>query len=205
LNGVFFVNNLRSRFSLAARIIFMGVIVSSCAKDFSLSNNKEVQPVAAVTPQPPVPTKPPVENTGSLNAVAQAAQKAGITDCLGRINQVSNFLTTGAQQSGASLSVSPQTPNEHTASIAFEIKSPQVLSYASADFAPLATGCGGTYEAVTHWQNSCKEVASKGYAQLKFVGVIQNSILLLEGGPQLRVFLMPAGKGCVAIKKEVVY
>ncbi len=180
----------------------MGIMVSSCAKDFSLLNDSNT-PAPATTPAAKTPA--PVAPTGPLNAVAQAAQKAGVNDCLGRINQVSNFLTAGSQQSGASLSVSPQVPNEHTASIAFEIKSPQVLSYASADFAPLASGCGGTYEAVTHWQNSCKDVASKGYAQLKFIGVIQSSILVLEGGPQLRVFLMPAGTGCVAIKKEVVY
>ncbi len=181
----------------------MGIMVSSCAKDFSLINDGEVPPPAAAAT--PVAKTPSVANTGPLNNVAQAAQKAGVVDCLGRINQVSNFLTTGAQQSGASLTISPQTPNERMTSIAFEIKTPQVLSYASADFAPLTTSCGGTYEAVTHWQNNCKDVASKGYAQLKFIGVIQSSILVLEGGPQLRVFLMPAGTGCVAIKKEVVY
>lgn len=196
------MNNLLSRFSVTASVLVMGIMVSSCAKDFT-SNDKEILPAATTTP---TAVKKPVEVPAQLNPLAQAAQKAGVTDCLGRINQVSSFLTTGAEQSGASLTISPQTPNEHTTSIAFEIKSPQVLSYASADFAPLAVGCGGTYEAVTHWQNSCKDVATKGYAQLKFVGVIQKSILVLEGGPQLRVYLMPAGKdGCVAIKKEVVY
>jgi hypothetical protein len=188
------------RFSLTVSIIVMGIMVSSCA---SVPNDKDSSQTATTTPT--AAKKPQVEIPAQLNAVAQAAQKAGVNDCLGRINQVSGFLTTGAEQSGASLTVSPQTPNEHTSSVAFEIKSPQVLSYASADFAPLANGCGATYEAVTHWQNSCKDVASKGYAQLKFIGVIQSSILVLEGGPQLRVFLMPAGKGCVAIKKEVVY
>jgi hypothetical protein len=197
------VSNLISRFSLMASIFSMSIMVSSCAKDLGLSgNDSQPSPVPAAT----APTaKKAVENSGPLNSVAQAAQKAGITDCLGRINQVSNFLTAGAKQSGASLSVAPQKPNENLSSLAFEIKSPQVLSYASADFAPLANGCSASYEAVTHWQNSCKDVATKGYAQLKFIGAIQGNILVLEGGPQLRVFLMPAGNGCVAIKKEVVY
>jgi len=196
------VNNLISRVSLPASILCMGLMVSSCAKDFKSPFNNDEPPAPAAAP---VAKKAPVENTGPLNSVAQAAQKAGVVNCLGRINQVSNFLVAGAQQSGASLMIPPQAPNDRVASIAFEIKSPQVLSYASADFAPLATSCGGTYEAVTHWQNNCKDVATKGYAQLKFIGVIQSSILVLEGGPQLRVFLMPAGTGCVAIKKEVVY
>lgn len=178
----------------------MGLMVSSCAKDMKSPFNDEPPPVKA-----PVAQKPPVQNPGPLNSLAQMAQKAGVVDCLGRINQVSNFLVAGSQQSGASSIISPQAPNERMTSIAFEIKTPQVLSYASADFAPLANGCGGTYESVTHWQNSCKDVATKGYAQLKFIGVIQSNILVLDGGPQLRVFLMPAGTGCVAIKKEVVY
>ena len=201
------MNNLLSRFSLTASVLVTGLLLSACAKDFTLSDDKGTPPTAATTTTPTqtVAKKPPAENPGPLNAVAQAAQKAGLTDCLGRINQVSNFLTAGAQQSGASLSISPQAPNERMASLAFEIKSPQVLSYASADFAPLPSGCSATYEAVTHWQNNCKDVATKGYAQLKLIGAIQNNILVLEGGPQLRVFLMPAGKGCVAIKKEVVY
>lgn len=198
----FQVNNLLSRFSFSASVFLMGLMVTSCAKDFKSPFEETPTPVAAT---PAVVKKPPVENTGPLNSVAQAAQKAGVVDCLGRINQVSNFLVAGAQQSGASLMIPAQAPNERVASMAFEIKSPQVLSYASADFAPLSTSCGGTYEAVTHWQNNCKDVATKGYAQLKFIGVIQSSILVLEGGPQLRVFLMPAGTGCVAIKKEVVY
>lgn len=201
----FFVNNLKSPFSLTASILFMGIMVSSCAKDFSSPLNNDEIPPPAATPVAAKPTPAPVENTGPLNAVAQAAQKGGVVNCLGRINQVSNFLVAGSQTSGASLTVSPQIPNERMATISFEIKSPQVLSYASADFAPLASTCGATYEAVTHWQNSCKDVAKKGYAQLKFIGAIQSNILVLEGGPQLRVFLMPAGTGCVAIKKEVVY
>lgn len=198
------MNNLISRFSLTASVLAMGIMVSSCAKDFSLSNgNGTPEPTAAT--ESPAPAKKPPENPGPLNVVAQAAQKAGVNDCLARINQVSNFLTAGSQQSGVSMVIPPQLPNERISSMAFEIKSPQVLSYASADFAPSASGCGATYEAVTHWQNSCKDVASKGYAQLKFIGAIQSNILVLDGGPQLRVFLMPAGKGCVAIKKEVVY
>lgn len=201
------MNNLLSRFSFTASILFMGMMVSSCAKDFNSPFNSETPPpAAATTPAPNAPvTKKQPENTGPLNSLAQVAQKAGVVDCLGRINQVSNFLVSGSQQSGASLIIPQQAANERMTSIAFEIKTPQVLSYASAEFAPLATSCGGTYETVTHWQNSCKDVANKGYAKLKFVGAIQSSILVLEGGPQLRVFLMPAGSGCVAIKKEVVY
>lgn len=147
-----------------------------------------------------------LEALGTLNPVAQAAQKAGVIDCLARVNQVANFLTTGDAQSGATLSVPPQNANERMVSAAFEIQTPQVLSYASADFAPMTSGCGGTYEAVVYWKNNCDAVASKAFTQFKRAGVIKNNILTLQGSStQLRVFLMPAGSGCVSIKKEIVY
>jgi hypothetical protein len=197
-----FVNNSISRFLLTSSILSMGIMVSSCAK-FSLPPmDSPTTPQVAATAQA---TPKKLVDPGLLNVVAQAAQKAGVVDCLARINQFSTFLTTGAQQSGASLLASPQTPNEHLMSVVFEIRSPQALSYASTDFAPLAAGCAGTYETVTHWQNSCKDVATKGYPQLKFNAAIQSNILMSDGGGQVHVFLMPAGAGCVAIKKEVVY
>ena len=193
------------RFLCAASVLATSLMLSGCAKDFALFGNESSQAQPATTETAAVAKKPPVADPGPLNGVAQAVQKAGVSDCLARINQVSTFLTNGAQQSGVSLFLSPQAPNDHISSLAFEIKSPQVLSYASADFAPTVTGCGASYEAITHWQNNCKDVATKGYAQLKFIGVIQKNIMVLEGGPQLKVYLMPADKGCVAIKKEVVF
>jgi hypothetical protein len=199
------VNNSISRFLLASGILSMSIMVSSCAKLGLPPMDAPATPQAATTAQPSSPARKPAEIPAQLNVVAQAAQKAGVVDCLARINQFSTFLTTGAKQSGASLLISPQAPNDHLASVVFEVRSPQALSYASTDFAPLATGCAGTYETVTHWQNSCKDVATKGYAQLKFTGVIQSNILMSDGGGQVHVFLMPAGTGCVAIKKEVVH
>lgn len=194
-----------SRFSLFS-VVAISLLLSACAKDFSLGTSN-ANPTDATPAETAVTStkKPPVTDPGPLNSVAQAAQKAGVSNCLAKINQVSTFLTNGAQQSGASLWLAPQTPDEHIGSLSLEVKAPQVLSYASADFAPTASGCGASYEAITHWQNSCKDVATKGYAQLKFIGAIQSNILVLEGGPQLKVYLMPAGKGCVAIKKEVIF
>lgn len=141
----------------------------------------------------------------SLNAIAMAAKKSGVQGCLSRINQVTNFLTTASQQSGASLFVPQQAANKSMVSVSLEIKSAQALSYANADFAPLAAGCNGSYEAIAYWQNNCSDVAAKAYTQFKAKGTLSGNILVLDGGSQLRVFLMPAGAGCVSIKKEIVY
>ena len=66
-------------------------------------------------------------------------------------------------------------------------------------------GCGATYDVVTYWQNTCADVATRAYAQLPQAGMLQNQIRVLDGGGQMRIFLMPAGAGCISIKKEVIF
>jgi hypothetical protein len=78
-------------------------------------------------------------------------------------------------------------------------------SLVNMTFAPQqANGCGATYEAISYWAQSCDAVANGQFAQLKRVRPLQKDVLLLDGGPSVRVFLMNAGSGCVSIKKEIV-
>ena len=77
--------------------------------------------------------------------------------------------------------------------------------YASASFAPnQANGCGAIYEAIVYWPQKCDAVATKQFAQFKRGRSLQKDILVLESETPARIFLMPAGSGCLSIKKEVV-
>jgi hypothetical protein len=91
-------------------------------------------------------------------------------------------------------------------SVSMELLSPDKTSaYASASFAPnQANGCGAVYEAVIYWPQSCDAVAARQFPQAKKLKALQKSIQSLESGPA-KVFLMPAGSGCVSIKKEIVF
>jgi hypothetical protein len=60
------------------------------------------------------------------------------------------------------------------------------------------------YEAVVYWNMKCDDVAARQFAGLKQIGALRKDITMLDGGPALNVFLMPAGSGCISIKKEVV-
>jgi hypothetical protein len=151
---------------------------------------------------------PPQANTPqNLNHIARVAQNAGIVDCLGRLNQVSDFLVKRNPNNSVAFFMPEQNANDRLLSTSFEIEMPQALTYASTYFAPRGpAGCDGAYEAITYWQNTCEVIAKKNFVQLKRLGTIRRTILALDGGPQLRVFLMPAGKGgCVSIKKELIY
>ena len=143
--------------------------------------------------------------SANMNAITGAAAKSGIDKCLGRIDQVTGFVTADSQ-SGAYLFVSPDQPDSSLVSASMEVQAKNALAYSSASFAPVGSGgCSGMYEAVTYWAENCDIVGSRGFPQLKKTGVIQRHIQILQGEGTIRLFLMPAGQGCISIKKEVIF
>lgn len=139
------------------------------------------------------------------NPVTQALVGQGVLSCASRINQVTSFLTNG-NQSGAMLFGIPGQPDQRMVSVSMELLAPdKTTAYASASFAPnQANGCGAVYEAIIYWPQSCDVVANRQFSQAKKLKVLQKSIQPLESGPA-KIFLMPAGSGCVSIKKEVIF
>lgn len=158
---------------------------------------------ALVTPQTPMPQ----QSSSAVHGVTQAAVKSGVLICASRINQLANFLTAGSQGVGAFLFTAPADPDQRLVSVSMEI--PAVVNvptaYASASFAPnQANGCGGMYESVIYWSQHCDEVAGKNFAGLVKAGTLSKTITVLDGGVATKIFLMPAGSGCVSIKKDIV-
>jgi hypothetical protein len=149
--------------------------------------------VRVPTPQPAI-----------AHPIMQKAASLGVVDCLGKINQVSNFLATGNQNS-ALLFLNKTEPARHMISASLEINSNNTLAYATASFsAGPGNSCEALYETVVYWQEDCSVVA-KNFPSMPASSQLLKHITPLIGGEQVRVFLMPAGKGCVSIKKEVLY
>jgi hypothetical protein len=149
------------------------------------------------------PTAPTAAN--AANAVTQAAVQHGVLTCVSRINQVTNFLGFGPQ-AGALLMAHAQQPDTRLLPLAMEVPTEAGSTYVSATFAPgQANGCGAAYEAVSYWPQKCDAVAAKQFVGFKRMEqALRKNITVLDGGAATKVFLMPAGSGCVAIKKEVV-
>lgn len=145
------------------------------------------------------------QSAENLDAVTKTFKQAGVQRCLGRIQQVTNFLTDGSSASAGFLFMPPSQQDSSFLSVSMEIATPKEFSYVSTNFHPRDNQCAGEYETVTYWKTSCKGLADKTYAKLPKKGTLQSKIIVLDGGPNMRVFLMPAGAGCVAIKKEVIY
>ena len=139
---------------------------------------------------------------------AIGAQRNGVVKCIGRINQVTSFLTANTSNSGMVLNAPGAEVNQKLVSTVIEAQGAAGgASFVSASFAPgINNGeCSGTYDAVTYWPQGCAQVATASFAAFKPTQPLSKTVFTLDGGPLVKVFLMPAGTGCVSIKKEVLY
>ena len=139
-----------------------------------------------------------------LNAVTAALQKAGVKRCAVQMQNVTSFLT---QKSHSGTTVFPlaTNPDDSLVSISSEIMVANVVSYVGATFAPRADGCSAVYEHVSHWQNQCEDVYAAQYASFKPQGSLQVQIKVYYNNAATQVMMVPAGTGCVVIKKEIVH
>ena len=189
-----------NRLNIAFFAVGMAIAAHAVAAD------KQPSPrVAQVLPKP-VSTAPAAQKDGNAEkALAQAAQNAGLLTCKPLAEQVNRYLIANSISTGM-LFAAPEKANTRIFSSSIEIQSKEILTYSSANFSPNGdVGCGVSYDAVTYWKDSCADVASKELKTLKPLGPLGNQISMLDGGPTMRIFLMPAGTGCVQIKKEIIY
>jgi hypothetical protein len=137
--------------------------------------------------------------------ISQAAQTAGVRACKPLTDQVTRYLVANGQSS-AVVFAAPNNANARLFSNSIEIVNAQIVSYSSAHYAPTGENtCGVVFDAMTYWNESCADVSSKLLKDMKPMGLLGSKIAMFDGGPAMRMFLMPAGPGCIQIKKEVLY
>lgn len=150
--------------------------------------------------RPAVPAPAPGQQ---VNALTRAAVDAGALTCARRVNDLANYLSQGAAQGGR-VFADPAAPDQRPLSLSMELAGSGQSAYVGATFSPRTGGCDATYEAVVWWPESCSDVARKHFNGLASRPPLQKQVQSLDGGDALKVFLMPAGSGCVSIKKEMV-
>jgi hypothetical protein len=139
-----------------------------------------------------------------IHALTQSAFTAGALTCARRINDIANFLSTTAS-SGALLFPPATDADRHSVSASMELTGSGQDAYVSTTFHPDSTGsCEATYDAVIWWPTVCEAVARSQFSTLKPQSLLHKKIRILDGGLNMKVFLMPAGTGCVSIKKEII-
>jgi len=164
----------------------------------------KTKPVPVETSTPPSESQPTQQSASNVHPVTQAAVNAGVLACTSRINQVITYLTANSQ-SGVYLFFPKSQPDQSIFSASIEVQTQNATPiYASASFAPLTSGqAGAVYDSVEYMSQSCDYIEKNIFKDLKRTGILKKDIIMLDGGA-VKVFLMPAGTGCIVIKKEVV-
>lgn len=160
---------------------------------------------AAQAVQPVRQSQPaPAASASAVNPITEAAVKAGVLSCVKRIEQVARYLT-GGTDSGAYLFPPARQPDQGVFSASLELQRPNATPmYASASFSPGGDGgCTGVYDAVEWSPRSCAELQKAVSKSQAPATPVKKDIGILIAGPA-KLFFMPAGSGCVVIKKEVV-
>lgn len=130
----------------------------------------------------------------------------GIAKCASRVEQHERFFSQQNNPVSALSFVAPKDQNNRLFSLSLEIVEQNESVYVSTTYAPSGKDdCAASYDLVKYWPNSCKEVAAKVYFQFAGTGSLASQISVLGRDPNVKVFLMPAGEGCVSIKKEIVF
>jgi pyruvate/2-oxoglutarate dehydrogenase complex dihydrolipoamide acyltransferase (E2) component len=162
-------------------------------------------PVAPAAQQAAPQTTAQAAASGRPHPVTLAAAQQGVLSCSARINQVVTALGVTESAGGTWLLPSEQQ-DQRLAPLALEVPTTLAGSaYISATFAPnQANGCGASYDAVFYWPQSCDEVTKQSFVGLKSLGRMKKDIAVLDGGANIKIFLMPAGtSGCISIKRVV--
>jgi hypothetical protein len=128
------------------------------------------------------------------------------------VEQVTNFLGFGPA-AGAFL-MAPSAPaagkagvDQRLLPLVMEIPLGPTSAIVTASFAAVSgnVGCSATYDAIVYWPQSCEVVVASQFASLRRLGMLKRDVLVLDGGPLTKVFLMAGGAGCISIKKEGIH
>ena len=143
-------------------------------------------------------------NTMKISPLAQNIAKIGAFSCAERANQISNFLAPDGQAE-----IILQTPKDNLnnrllmSSMVIANKESNIV--ASIALAPdQINGCGGSYRTVFYTPMTCSRAKSLNYPKEKFQNIGKTNTQIAVINRALWIFALPADKGCVFIKEEII-
>ena len=134
--------------------------------------------------------------------ITKTAQEAGIKSCLPTIQDMEKFF--GEDNSYGSWSFwSKENPNKALFSVSIEIDFTDGMHLVDLTVAPTADGmCAYSYTRTWHSPKSCMAVAQEDFLKGYTYKTELNKKIGSFAKGDIKVFLMPAGDGCVVQKKE---
>ncbi len=149
-------------------------------------------------------SQPVVQQSNKTTQITKAAAQAGVLSSANQIDRVITHLA-GNSEYGACLFLPTQRPDESIFSTSLEMPVENAPSvYASVSFAPFPGETSqAVYDTVQYVSKTPEELRTSVFKSIKNERILKSDIMMLDNG-NAKVFLMPAGEGCIVIRKEVV-
>lgn len=133
---------------------------------------------------------------------AQLAQ-AGVKRCAPIVRAVAAFVT---ENSSAAFIVRPLGSRPDVSPVMVTVESAHAnlgtTRYTTIMVVP-SESCSGYYEQTIHWAATCPVVKTRNFANFPAPRPLLRNIQVSAASPTVSLQLMPAGQGCVSIKKEI--
>jgi hypothetical protein len=145
-------------------------------------------------------TAPPTQR------LAQAMGQVRMTVCAPLAARIADFLLEGVAD--ADFTLQPMGPDANLWPTVIVIESAHAdlgrTRLSTITLSPAARGCSATYEQVIHWAQPCAALKATTFAAYASEHPLFRNVRVSEVNPGLQLYLMPAGEGCVSVKKELL-
>lgn len=140
----------------------------------------------------------------AIQRLEGSLQQLGLRTCAARFQDVAGFLFANGDVDFVLQPLGPNPnlwPTALTSAGAYE-QSKQ-SRFTTLLVAPAGT-CAGMYQQVIYWAEPCPTLKKRVFGGFTNDRVLRGAIMQSESAPGLQLYLMPAGPGCVSIKKELL-
>jgi len=147
----------------------------------------------------------PAPAAGPINPVEMLARQVGASRCADMARRVGDQVVGASPSAGVVLAPSGST-DQALISASIETRDAQGMHFVSAFLAPNArNGCDGGYDDIRYWPKVCDQLVIDELRGLSAIHPLGPEIGTLVAGASQRIYLMPAGAGCVSIRKEILF
>jgi len=140
-----------------------------------------------------------------VNPLAVMAAQVRSTACAGMARTIGEKVLGDGATSGVVLAAR-QGADQALFSASLESRDGAGAHFVSAFLAPNARGgCDAGYDDVRYWGKPCGELALQDLRGLGLARPLGAQVSTFVMGPNQHVYLLPAGVGCVTVRKEVMF
>lgn len=170
---------------------------------FSLTLLVAVGLVAAICPTRAQGVNQPSAAPSSLERLSAQLAKAGVKRCAPIIRAVAAFVT---ESGSAAFVVKPLGAAPDTSPVVITVESAHAAlgttRYATISVVP-SESCAGFYEQTIYWPASCTAVKGQNFANFPATKPLLRNVQVSAASPTVSLQMMPAGPGCITMKKEI--